>query len=895
MESQCDASISSVNSDNSACYAEDDSVLTDSLISGDNGIITKEMEEEERRMAEEAAREEEEMKKQYEEQMKKEEKEQRYKRLMHLLNKSQFYSSFLLKKLEINKSDADSKTARKLKKTKPQSDSKENSKTLVEKNSNISVAPTDNATGTKDDNNDDVQKENSIKSPTTPSSRTSSRKRKANALYYNDSYNIQDVISKEDIENMKRAHIVDASDNLNHVVNKGSDLNDGSVKKTKITGLGLEVPIDQPDLLEGGILRDYQMEGVSWLKLLFESGMNGILADEMGLGKTIQLIAHICYLIERNVKGPFLIVAPLSTLSNWVLEFERFAPQVPIVLFHGSQLERMNLYSSLRKVHRVGEHATMPVVITSYEIPLKERNILQTLEWQYVIVDEGHRIKNCNTLLSRALRKLSSKNRLLLTGTPLQNNLTELWSLLNFLLPELFDDLSTFEAWFDLEEMDKAEGAEKIIQQEQEQKIISILHEILFPFLLRRLKSEILLDFPPKKEVMVYCPLTPLQIEMYEVIVDKKLANLLGDIEDIPLKRRSSSRYRNTSLNGSYLSPRVSKEEMNPSSPEYFPLDKMPVCRQLTQKLGATVSDGRPGFVNRIRMQNSMVVLKHIVNHPYLVRMPVRYDNLGNKFLHSTEDLKVVSGKLLVLDAMLAKLKERGHKVLIFCTSAMMLDILEEYLIMSDYEYRRLDGSSKLLDRKNDIYEFNTDPNIFVFLLTTRAGGLGINLTGADTVILYNSDWNPQADLQAQDRAHRIGQTKPVVVYRLNVAGTVDEEVINRASSKRKLEKIVMKNGAFNLATRRNKSEIIDLQELRELLKTTDTCKTMHSNGYIFSDEELEELLDRSDLISKNKGDENHEEKSEKALVSDKFSSPKKNNRQEATKKKVYEVLKVDE
>ncbi|XP_075224840.1 lymphocyte-specific helicase-like [Lycorma delicatula] len=871
-----------------------------SMESGDV-IITDKMIEEEKMLAAEAAREEEKLKKEMEEHMKKEEKEQRYKRLMHLLSKSQFYSSYLFKKLEQGSNDEKGKSVKKTRKPKQQLDSKENSKTLTEKNSNLTT-----------DSNEGV--DNCTKSvnvtPKAPTSHTSSRKRKVTSVYYNDTYNIKDITSKEEFENVKKARMESNRDkdiknvDLNDIGDKNVCNNengpDNEEDKTKITGLGFKVPVNQPDLLEGGVLRDYQLQGIEWLKLIFENGLNGILADEMGLGKTIQVIGLICFLIEKGIKGPYLIVAPLSTLSNWILEFEKFAPQVPVVLFHGTQQQRKTLHRALCKFHKVGEFVTRPVVVTSYEVPLRETPILTSIAWDYVIVDEGHRIKNANSYLSRVLRSIKSNNRLLLTGTPLQNNLTELWSLLNFLLPELFDDLSTFEAWFDVQEMEKAEGAEKIIQQEREQKVISTLHQILFPFLLRRIKTDVILDFPPKKEVMVFCPMTSVQMEMYKVIVDKSIASLVNVPEPFDKKRSSRSIYRK----GSQDDDKLMNTSFQSKTNEYFPLDKMPACRELTEKLGATVA-GNPGFVNRLHMQRPTMVLKHIVNHPYLVRMPVRYKN-GTKVLHVTKDLKNVSGKLLVLDAMLAKLKQKGHKVLIFCTSAMMLDLLEEYVIMAKYSYVRLDGSTSLLDRKNYIYAFNTNPKVFVFLLTTRAGGLGINLTGADTVILYNSDWNPQADLQAQDRAHRIGQTKPVVVYRFNVAGTVDEKIITRASSKRKLEKIVMKQGAFNLGSRR-KNDLFDLQELKELLQTTDAQKQMHSNGFIFSDEELEELLDRSDLIDgKHKNDATSESDTKGKMKDgecknedggdnskdDGFVEESTDNK--SPKKKLYEVLKVE-
>merc|ERR1719334_1539665 len=313
---------------------------------------------------------------------------------------------------------------------------------------------------------------------------------------------------------------------------------------------GKEIPSNQPLLLTGGIMRSYQLEGYEWMATLWENGINGILADEMGLGKTIQTVALFCHMYEMGVPGPFLVVGPLSTVPNWVNEFKRFAPNVPVVLYHGNAQERLELRGELRKVKKSEEldgKMMMNVVVTSYEIAMNDRAAFSSIKWRYIVVDEGHRLKNMNCRLIRELKQYHSANRLLLTGTPLQNNLSELWSLLNFLLPEIFDDLRVFESWFSAKDMHEAEDEKKrVVAQEQQNSILTTLHQILTPFLLRRVKTDVDLQIPPKKEVMVYCPLTPRQEEMYRHIVEKTIADFIDKDDEkkeevLPEKRKRTT------------------------------------------------------------------------------------------------------------------------------------------------------------------------------------------------------------------------------------------------------------------------------------------------------------------------------------------------------------------
>uniref|UniRef100_A0A8C0ZET0 Proliferation-associated SNF2-like protein n=1 Tax=Cyanistes caeruleus TaxID=156563 RepID=A0A8C0ZET0_CYACU len=609
---------------------------------------------------------------------------------------------------------------------------------------------------------------------------------------------------------------------------------------------GQPVPFQQPKIFTGGVMRWYQVEGMEWLRMLWENGINGILADEMGLGKTIQCIATIALMVERGVPGPFLVCGPLSTLPNWMSEFKRFTPEIPLMLYHGAQQERRKL---VHKIHRrQGSLQIYPVVITSFEIAMRDRNALQSCYWKYLIVDEGHRIKNMNCRLIRELKRFNADNKLLLTGTPLQNNLAELWSLLNFLLPDVFDDLKSFESWFDITSI--TETAEDIIAKEREQNILHMLHQILTPFLLRRLKSDVALEVPPKREVVVYAPLAKKQETFYTAIVNRTIRKLLGNNEEEVVELSSTGRPKRRSRKV------VDYCEEHNCSPDDL--------EKLISKMQEEVEQERPvvdmsipmdSEVN-LKLQNIMMLLRKCCNHPYLIEYPL--DPATQQF-KVDEDLVKNSGKFLLLDRMLPELKKRGHKVLLFSQMTMMLDILMDYCYLRNFKFSRLDGSMSYSEREENMHQFNVDPEVFLFLVSTRAGGLGINLTAADTVIIYDSDWNPQSDLQAQDRCHRIGQTKPVVVYRLVTANTIDQKIVERAAAKRKLEKLIIhknqfKGGKSGLAQSKS---CLDPQELIELLKSRDYEREIKgSKEKVISDKDLELLLDRSDLIDQMKTSE---------------------------------------
>ncbi|XP_045852058.1 probable global transcription activator SNF2L1 isoform X4 [Meles meles] len=523
-----------------------------------------------------------------------------------------------------------------------------------------------------------------------------------------------------------------------------------------------------PSYVKGGPLRDYQIRGLNWLISLYENGVNGILADEMGLGKTLQTIALLGYLKHyRNIPGPHMVLVPKSTLYNWMNEFKRWVPSLRVICFVGDKDVRA---AFIRDEMMPGE---WDVCVTSYEMIIKEKSVFKKFHWRYLVIDEAHRIKNEKSKLSEIVREFKSTNRLLLTGTPLQNNLHELWALLNFLLPDVFNSADDFDSWFDTK---NCLGDQKLVER---------LHAVLKPFLLRRIKTDVEKSLPPKKEIKIYLGLSKMQREWYTKI-------LMKDIDVL----------------------------------------------------------NSAGKMDKMRLLNILMQLRKCCNHPYL------FDGAEPGPPYTTDEHIVSnSGKMVVLDKLLAKLKEQGSRVLIFSQMTRLLDILEDYCMWRGYEYCRLDGQTpheeredkflevELLGQREAIEAFNVpDSSKFIFMLSTRAGGLGINLASADVVILYDSDWNPQVDLQAMDRAHRIGQKKPVRVFRLITDNTVEERIVERAEIKLRLDSIVIQQG-----------RLID-QQSNKLAKEEMLQMIRHGATHVFAskeseltDEDITTLLERGE------------------------------------------------
>lgn len=528
----------------------------------------------------------------------------------------------------------------------------------------------------------------------------------------------------------------------------------------------------QPSILVGGELKEYQVRGLEWMVSLYNNHLNGILADEMGLGKTIQSISLISYLFEvKKEPGPFLVMVPLSTITNWTLEFEKWAPSLRTVVYKGTPNQRRGLQHQVRS-------GNFDVLLTTYEYIIKDRSVLSKHDWAHMIIDEGHRMKNAQSKLSYTISHYyRTKNRLILTGTPLQNNLPELWALLNFVLPKIFNSAKTFEEWFNTPFANTGAQEKLELTEEETLLIIRRLHKVLRPFLLRRLKKEVEKDLPDKVEKVIKCKSSGLQQQLYQQML-KHNALFVGAGTE-----------------------------------------------------GAT-KGGIKGLNNKI-MQ-----LRKICNHPFVFD---EVEGVINPSRQNTPLLYRVAGKFELLDRVLPKFKASGHRVLMFFQMTQVMDIMEDFLRLRDHKYMRLDGATKTEDRQEMLKEFNAENSeYFCFLLSTRAGGLGLNLQTADTVIIFDTDWNPHQDLQAQDRAHRIGQKNEVRILRLITTDSVEEVILERAMQKLDIDGKVIQAGKFD-----NKSTAEEQEAFLRRLIESETNRDEDDKAEL-DDDELNEILARS-------------------------------------------------
>ncbi|WVO18354.1 hypothetical protein L204_106069 [Cryptococcus depauperatus] len=709
--------------------------------------------------------------------------------------------------------------------------------------------------------------------------------------------------------------------------------------------------VRQPFLLRG-TLRPYQQSGLEWLASLWNNNMNGILADEMGLGKTIQTIALLAHLAcEKGIWGQHLIIVPTSVILNWEMEFKKFLPGMKVLTYYGNQKER--------KEKRVGWHTenTWQVCVTSYQIVLADQHIFRRKSWCYMILDEAHNIKNFRSQRWQTLLGFKTQKRLLLTGTPLQNNLMELWSLLYFLMPGGigadatavvgFANHKEFMEWFS-NPMDKAiENGDAI--DEETLETVAKLHTLLRPFILRRLKSEVETQLPGKFEHVVYCRLSKRQRFLYDEFMarastrealtsggylgvmntlmqlrkvcnhpdlfevrpvrtsftmdnvlksfepqeflvrkrlleanDEKRIDLLAlglgvtlneDLsgwaavarqnldatdslpyaitpvqrEEIFLPIKDTRTVRGWLNYRHWTSEEASKERwasirainrrrcsfspvygssflaMLGSLPNYLLPQDAPRQREeaLTDLIppaanlvlsfadrAKTIDPIIERFVvappNAVAREVSIYALPGFEPASYPLFTDIEFNTLHRSAVKlqiafpEASLLQYDCGKLQRLWEMLRDLKAEGHRVLIFTQMTRVLDILEMFLSYNGHRYLRLDGSTKIEDRQVLTERFNSDPRIFVFIASSRSGGVGINLTGADTVFFYDSDWNPSMDRQCMDRAHRIGQTREVHIYRFVSSHTVEENMLRKAEQKRLLDKMVIQEGGFN-------------------------------------------------------------------------------------------------
>jgi SNF2 family DNA or RNA helicase len=586
----------------------------------------------------------------------------------------------------------------------------------------------------------------------------------------------------------------------------------------------------QPELLTGGELREYQMRGLRWMVSLLDNGLNGILADEMGLGKTVQVIALVAHCIATTTSSqkinsgksggggklggswsaPFLIAAPASVLSNWENEFKRWAPSIKVVSYRGTAADReLKFQKEMKKIRGTGGQKnsaaageyTFHVALTSYDYLMGalDRPRLSSIPWSYIVIDEGHRLKNAGCKLNAELAHYRATNRLLLTGTPLQNGINELWTLLNFLMPDLFSSAADFQTWFggamrrsngnggglggsgkanddDADSDAEDDGLHAAMLSEEEVLIVtSRLHQVLRPFMLRRLKEAVAGELPAKVEHLIPCVPSPYQAALFSAL----------------------------------------QEQL-----------KSP---------------------NGVRgVSNTIMEMRNICNHPLISKLhPQGIEDVLP--CHPLPSEVRLCAKLEVLDRVLLKLKATGHRCLIFCTMTRLLDVLESYLEWRGLQFVRLDGGTSSNERGALVDSFNA-PNspAFAFLLSVRAGGVGLNLQAADTVIFYDTDWNPQMDAQAAARAHRIGQTKDVLVLRMQTIGTVEERVAAVAADKRGMADRSITGGFFDGKTSAAERQQYLLNLLSKDSNGGGSDSSNNSSGNL-SDFELNKLLARTE------------------------------------------------
>uniref|UniRef100_A0A3Q0QYM5 Chromatin-remodeling ATPase INO80 n=1 Tax=Amphilophus citrinellus TaxID=61819 RepID=A0A3Q0QYM5_AMPCI len=803
--------------------------------------------------------------------------------------------------------------------------------------------------------------------------------------------------------------------------------------------------IPQPTIFNGK-LKGYQLKGMNWLANLYEQGINGILADEMGLGKTVQSIALLAHLAERdNIWGPFLIISPASTLNNWHQEFTRFVPKFKVLPYWGNPHDRKVIRKFWSQKTLYTQNAPFHVVITSYQLVVQDVKYFQRVKWQYMVLDEAQALKSSTSVRWKILLQFQCRNRLLLTGTPIQNTMAELWALLHFIMPTLFDSHEEFNEWFSKDIESHAENKSAIDENQ-----LSRLHMILKPFMLRRIKKDVENELSDKIEILTYCQLTSRQRLLYQALRNKisiedllqssmgtaqqahsttsSLMNLVMQFRKVcnhpDLFERQETRspfhmslksyvmskflYRHVSyssciphslifessgddkgscfsflrfidvspaemsnlmLQGTlvrwlalFLSLKAAYrlhhqrlfdlEEQGQEEPRIKCLSRKDLILWLNRPISfpnmhtspvlqdLVFTASRPGVVGhtdvKIHCRKSGTYTLRpcqptlppkflLAATPRVTAVPMErycddrsaeyewqvtrsgggtvfkqcflygspelasewcvranafhpqcpggvmalYPRHGWSFIRipDKESLITESGKLHTLDILLSRLKAQGHRVLIYSQMTRMIDLLEEYMVYRKHTYMRLDGSSKISERRDMVADFQSRTDIFVFLLSTRAGGLGINLTAADTVIFYDSDWNPTVDQQAMDRAHRLGQTKQVTVYRLICQGTIEERILQRAKEKSEIQRVVISGGNFK----------------------PDTLKPKEVVSLLLDDDELEKKL-RQRQEEKRQQEESSKVK-ERKRKREKYAEKKKNEELENKRKKEVNLV----
>lgn len=743
-----------------------------------------------------------------------------------------------------------------------------------------------------------------------------------------------------------------------------------------------EDKVKVPVLLRG-VLRPYQQSGLEWLASLHVNNLNGILADEMGLGKTIQTISLLAHLAcDRGIWGPHLIIVPTSVLLNWEMEFKKFLPGFKTLSYHGSTKRRKELRQGWYNKHHFN------VCITSYTLASRDAHIFKRKAWYYMILDEAHMIKNFKSQRWNILLMFRSFRRLLLTGTPLQNNLTELWALLQFLMSGTnFANLKEFGEWFS-NPLEKAIEMGTLLDDENMQRVTK-LHTVLRPYLLRRLKRDVEKELPSKYEHLVLCPLSKRQRFLYDEFMDRahtrdalqsgvyqKIANILMqlrkvcnhpdlfevrpivtsfamtrsvaadfEIKELLVRRELLRASDEDSINLDLLGLRFIDQQNVPliSALETRRLDathRLPLILEMPeepppkdtctiqgyrtyhayqQRVAQVARWAQIGYLNSLRCTQLPVYsqeLLTIAKRCHQPILPLSALDISHRFMdtalplhasvktyadrtkelqpvverfafvtpaavaldlprfalagcehiisrqspefdsvlhHASVKLQIAfpdpsllqydCGKLQELSRLLRQRKLEGHRVLIFTQMTRILDILEIFLNFHGYLYLRLDGATKIEDRQYITERFNADARIFCFISSSRSGGVGINLTGADTVIFYDSDFNPQMDKQCEDRAHRIGQIRDVHIYRFISAHTVEEAMLLKANQKRSLDDLVIQKGEFDW-----RSLFDDQGALSKALVEFEDKEDVHAAAVAAREEDVLEGADQADF-----------------------------------------------
>ncbi|KAI9784544.1 MAG: hypothetical protein M1816_000810 [Peltula sp. TS41687] len=551
---------------------------------------------------------------------------------------------------------------------------------------------------------------------------------------------------------------------------------------------------EQPSYVKNGKLRDFQVTGLNFLAYNWCKGKNVILADEMGLGKTVQTVSFLNWLVhERHQQGPFLVIVPLSTVPSWADTFSNWAPELNVVVYNGNEAAREIIRDYEVTVNGGYQRVKFNVLLTTYEYALNEKPMdLSLIKWQFMAVDEAHRLKNRESQLYGKLLGIKAPGRLLITGTPMQNTLGELAALMDFLMPGTI----TIDENMDL-------------QSDAAGQKLAELTEAIQPYMLRRTKQKVENDLPPKTEKIIRVELSDIQLEYYKAILTRNYA----------------------ALNKGATGPKQA-------------------------------------------LLNIMAELKKVSNHPYIFTANAE-ERLLNGSTRREDRLKSIvtsSGKMMLLDQLLTKLKKDNHRVLIFSQMVKMLNILSEYMSLRGYQHQRLDGNIAAGARRMAIDHFNApESNDFCFLLSTRAGGLGINLMTADTVVLFDSDWNPQADLQAMARAHRIGQKNPVNVYRLVSKETVEEEILERARNKLMLEFITIQRGVTDKDAQDLSDKMVKAgRNVSEPTSSADISKILKRRGQkMFEQSDNQKKLEELDIDTVLANAEEHQTEGPEGMVAD--------------------------